>query len=438
LRWAMGKKKRSELEKQRTRFVEGAVKNGIKKDVTIYIFEKIIPFAEYGFNKSHAAAYAIIAYQTAYLKTYYPNEFFAASMSTELGNQNKLSEFYEELKRLDVKVHPPCINNCFAEFKSDEKNFYYALGAIKNVGSEAINNIIRERTNNGKYKSLEDFINRTDPKNINKLQLEGLVKAGAFNTLIKNKKAFYDNIPNVILSIKSFFDNKINNQTSLFDGKNETKQNFILNNIKDWSFEEKLSKEFESIGFFISDHPINQYREVFDIYKIQNYNSFINSSKDEAILAATIMKIQEKKTQKGTPFAIIKFSDLGGVFELYFFSEMLELNRNILKEGKSILVTVIKDHTNQDNRFRRINVRKVVNLNEISNQSLPNITFKIENLENLKNFSNLISEKGNTNVKIVVLNNSKNLVFELSEKRKINPQILKSLKNEAYLKGINI
>ena len=439
LRRAMGKKKRAELEKQKQNFIYGAVRNGIQKDVADYIFKKIEPFAEYGFNKSHAAGYAVIAYQTAYLKTYYSKEFFAASMSTELGNHSKLSEFYEELKRLNIEVQGPCINKCFAEFKSTDQKFYYALGAIKNVGFEAINQIVKERKINGQFKSLEDFINRVDPKNINKLQLEGLVKAGAFESLENNRKEFYDNIPNIILASKSAFENKINKKINLFNESNQAKKNMIKDNFKkDWPFEERLSKEFEAIGFFISDHPINEYKGVFDIYKIQNFNSFIISSVNETTLAATIMKIQEKKTRDGNPFAIVKFSDLGGIFELFLFSEVLKQNRNILKEGKSFLITVLKDLSNKNNRFKRINVRKLVSLNEITSQSIPKITFEIEKLDNLRNFSNLISETGNTTVKIIIINNSKNLIFELSKKRKINPKILKSLKNEPYLKRINI
>ena len=439
LRRAMGKKKRIELEKQKQNFIDGAIKNGIQKDVAIYIFQKIEPFAEYGFNKSHAAGYAVIAYQTAYLKTYYTKEFFAASMSAELDNQDKLSEFYEELKRLNIEVQRPCINNCYAEFKSTKEKFFYALGAIKNVGFEAINKIIKERENNGQFISLDDFINRIDPKNINKLQLEGLVKAGAFDSLENNRKEFHDNIPNIILASKTAFENKVNNQINLFDESNQNKKSLIKNTVnKDWHFQERLSKEFEAIGFFISDHPINEYKEVFDIYKIQNFNSFLNSPKSEAILAATIMKIKEKKTRDRKPFAIVKFSDLGGVFELFLFSEILEQNRNILKEGKSFLVTVLKDLSNQSNRFKKTSVKKLLSLNEIYNQSIPIITFEIEKLENLKNFSNLISEEGNTNVKIIIKNNSENLVFELSKKRKINPEILKSLKNKPYLKIINI
>jgi DNA polymerase-3 subunit alpha len=212
----------------------------------------------------------------------------------------------------------------------------------------------------------------------------------------------------------------------------------VQTSVNDWPFEERLAKEFESIGFFISDHPINEYKEIFDIYKIQNFNSFISSTSNETILAATIMKIQEKKTQKGNPFAIIKFSDLGGVFELFVFSEILDQNRDILNEGKSLLITVIKDISNQANRFKRISVRKLVSLGEISKYSIPKITFEIEEVDNLKKLKDLISERGDTNVKIVVQNNSKNLIFELSKKRKINPKILKSLKNEPYLKRINI
>ena len=190
LRRAMGKKKRAELERQKEKFINGAVKNGIKKDVANYVFTKIEPFADYGFNKSHAVAYALIAFQTAFLKTHYKEEFIAASMSTTLANTGKLREYVEELKRLGVEVIRPCINHCFADFKADENKIYYGLGAIKSVGFEAISNIITEREKKGKFKSLTDFINRVDPKDANKLQLEGLVKAGAFDELDKIEKSY--------------------------------------------------------------------------------------------------------------------------------------------------------------------------------------------------------------------------------------------------------
>ena len=144
LRKAMGKKKRKELEKQEEKFIKGATKNGIGKDIAVFIFQKIKPFAEYGFNKSHAAAYALIAYQTAFLKKYYPEDFIAATMSTELSNTDKLREFVEELKRLKINIVRPCINKSFADFKSEKNKIYYALSAIKSVGKEAVSNIIKE------------------------------------------------------------------------------------------------------------------------------------------------------------------------------------------------------------------------------------------------------------------------------------------------------
>jgi DNA polymerase-3 subunit alpha len=272
LRRAMGKKKRSELEKQKKRFIEGAYKNGISKEVSAGIFLKIEPFAEYGFNKSHAAAYAVIAYQTAYLKNYYPHEFFAASMSMELSNQNKLSEFYEELKRLNINVIRPDINTCFADFTSKGKDFFYALGAIKNVGYEAISNVVKERTENGKYKNISDFLNRVNPKNINKLQLEGLVRAGVFDEINDNRQSLFNSIPNIILKSKNNFENKMTNQINLFDDEFKSNDDF-LEKIDDWNFDTKLSKEFETLGFFISDHPLNQYKIIFNQYNIVNYDN---------------------------------------------------------------------------------------------------------------------------------------------------------------------
>ena len=436
LRKAMGKKKRAELEKQKQKFIEGAVKNGISKEVAASIFLKIEPFAEYGFNKSHAAAYAIISYQTAYLKAYYPNEFLAASMTMDISIQSKLSEFYEELKRLNKNIVRPDINKCFADFRSDDKNFYYALGGIKAVGYEAISHIVEERIKNGEFKSINDFLNRVNPKDINKLQLEGLVKAGAFDAINNNRQSLYNSIPNFILKTKNMFENKAANQIDLF-GRDENQDNEIVLNIKDWKFEERLSKEFEAIGFFISDHPINDYKEIFEVYDIQNYRNFILSDSIESNLAATVLKVNERKTQKGNSYAVIKLTDLGGVFELFIFSSILETNRNILKEGTSLLITVIKDISNSDNRFKRINVKKIVSLKELSKISFSNITLEISDYNNLEGLSKIINEKGETSVKIKIKDNEKKMVFVLSNKRKINKDILRMLKKEPYLKRIS-
>jgi len=437
LRKAIGKKKRTEVEKQKIRFIEGAVKNGIKKDVAAGIFLKIEPFAEYGFNKSHAAAYAIIAYQTAYLKTFYPNEFFVASMTMDISNQNKLSEFYEELKRLKINIIRPDINNCYADFRSDDNNFYYGLGAVKAVGYEAVSNIIKERIENGNFKSIKDFISRVNPKDINKLQLEGLVKAGAFDNLNPNRKALFNSIPNFILKSKSIFDNKIVNQIDLFESDDMEDENIVINE-EDWKFEERLSKEFEAVGFFISDHPLNQFKEIFDDYKIKDFNRF-NSDKNlkEQNVAATLLKLQEKKTSKGNSYAIIKFTDLSSVFELFIFSDILELNRNILLEGNSFIITLTKNLVDDNNRFKRLNVKKIASLKDLFNKPISEIEFHIKDIEKVDEISNFIKKEGNTEVIIKVNDGSKELVFKLKNRRLVDRKSLNILKNQGISSTIH-
>ena len=427
LRRAMGKKKRAELEKQKQRFVDGAFRNGISKDIAAGIFLKIEPFAEYGFNKSHAAAYAVIAYQTAFLKTYYTNEFFVASMSMELSNQKKLSEFYEELKRLNIKIIRPDINKSHSDFYSDGNNFYYALGAIKNVGFEAISNVIKERTNNGKFKNLSDFINRINPKDINKLQLEGLVQAGAFDNLCNNRQSLHKTIPNIILKSKNIHENVSINQINLFD-KDESEDLNFLENIKDWDFDIKLTKEFETLGFYISDHPLNQFKSIFKQYNILNYENFETTKEIlSSNIACTVLKIQEKKTQKGNSYAIVKFSDLNNVFELFIFSDVFEDNRDILIEGNSLMITLIKNYTDENKVQTRINVKKIISLNEIVNKPIKNITFLFKDINELYKLKELSQLEGETEIKLVLDNKEDMLTFRLKDKRKVNYNLINSL-----------
>ncbi len=437
LRRAMGKKKRAELEKQKQGFIAGAVKNGIAKDVAAGIFLKIEPFAEYGFNKSHAAAYAIISYQTAFLKTYYPKEFIAASMTMDISNQNKLSEFYEELKRLNVEVVRPDINECFEDFRTIDNKFYYALGGIKAVGFEAISNIVEERTLNGKFVSIHDFINRVNPKDINKLQLEGLVKAGAFDKINTNRQALFDSIPTLITKSKNIFDNKSANQIDLFSD-DENDQDDILTKSEDWKFEERLSKEFEAVGFFISDHPLNQFTEIFSDYKIIDYSSFISKEhlKDSNI-AATLLKIQERKTAKGNSYAVLKLTDLSSVFELFIFSDVLELNREILKEGNSLILTLFKNVSNDENRLTRINVQKIASLKELFNSPINEVSFKLKSKDQLEKISSFLKDEGKTVVNINLVKENNILQFRLKNPRKLDRKSLNLLRNQEIQAIIN-
>ena len=192
----------------------------------------------------------------------------------------------------------------------------------------------------GKFKSLNDFLKRVNPKDINKLQLEGLVKAGAFDNLNQNRQSLFNSIPNFISKSKNIFENKSINQINLFEEK-ENEEDNIIQNIEDWKFEERLSKEFEAVGFFISDHPLNQFKDIFNDYNIIDYQNFNNNDYKDSNIAATLLKIQERKTAKGNSYAVLKLTDLGSVFELFIFSDILDLNREILKEGSSLILTLL-------------------------------------------------------------------------------------------------
>ena len=438
LRRAMGKKKRAELEKQKEKFVAGAIKNGIKKDVASYVFTKIEPFADYGFNKSHAVAYAFIAFQTAYLKTYYKEEFIAASMTTSLTNTSKLREYVEELKRLKVEVIRPSINNCFAEFKADTNKIFYGLGAIKSVGFVAISNIINEREKNGKFKSFTDFINRINPKDVNKLQLEGLVKAGAFDEIDLNRRKLVESIPKIISTIKSKYDEKISNQNNLFDIENDKEnRNFEFETSKKWTSKELLIEEFNSLGFYISDHPLNEYKEFFSQLEIESYKSFISNNKPEALVAGTIMSIQEKKSAKGTSFAIIKFSDNNSEFEIFLFSDLLTLNRDKLKESNSFVLTLQKERTIIENVPRRINIKKLVDLSDLVNKTYESVSIELSDRKMLKELNELLFKTGQTKIKVVLKNDSKNYMFELEQTRKFDFNLFSLIKNKEYVKKIS-
>ena len=351
-------------------------------------------------------------------------------MTMDLSNQNKLGEFYEELKRINIKVIRPDINKCFADFQFDEDNFYYALGGIKSVGYEAISNVVKERKKNGKFKSINDFLNRVNPKDINKLQLEGLVKGGAFDNIENNRQALFNSIPNFILKTKNIFENKAANQIDLF-AADEEQDNEIVLNIEDWKFEDRLSREFEAIGFFISDHPLNQFKEIYDDYKIIDYLKFnLDDSIKDANIAATLLKITERKNARGSPYAVIKFTDLTSVFELFIFSQTLELNREILIEGSSLIITLIKTISNDENKFKRINVQKIASLKDLFNKPVNEILFNITSVRDLDKISHLAKEYGTTEVNINLKENNNELIFKLKNKRFIDRKLINIIRNQ--------
>ena len=439
LRRAMGKKKKSELDKQKERFINGATKKGITKDVANFVFTKIEPFAQYGFNKSHAAAYALIAYQTAYLKTYHKEDFIASTMSTELTNTSKLREFVEELKRLNVDIIRPSINKCFAEFKAVDGKIHYGLGAIKNVGFEAISNIVREREINGNFKSFTDFIKRVDSKDINKLQLEGLTKAGVFDEFDENRSKIYNSIPNIIREVKKINEDKGNKQSNLFEANENLINNFKFLPSSPWKQKELLTEEFKSLGFYISDHPLNEYDEIINQLKVISYNKFYNDEQyKEGRVAGTIMSVQEKKSAKGTPFAIIRLSDQNGEFELFIFSEMLVENRDKLKESETFVLTLQKDKSASDNTKKRVNVKKIISIEEFLNKPYQKVTIELNENFDINELKNILSSFGDTEINLIVKEKNRKALYSLQKNRKFDINHFKTLKSKDYVEKITV
>ena len=358
-------------------------------------------------------------------------------MSTELTNTSKLREFVEELKRLNIEIIKPSINECFAEFKAINEKIFYGLGAIKNVGFEAISNIIKERENNGKFKSLIDFINRVNSKDVNKLQLEGLTKAGVFDEFEKDRNKIFSSIPKIIQKIKNINDDKENNQTSLFGGKDD-KEEFEFESSSSWSLKELLSEEFKSIGFYLTNHPLNEFEEIFNQLNIVSYNQFYKSDKNEALIAGTIMSIQEKKSAKGTPYAIVKFSDKKTEFELFLFAEILVANREKLKESESFVLTLQKDRITGDDTKKRINVKKILNLDEVIDKPYSNVTIELKEDYNLDEIKSLLSSEGETKINLVIKNKNQRANYSLQENRKFDLNQLKALKAKKYVEKITV
>ena len=204
-----------------------------------------------------------------------------------------------------------------------------------------------------------------------------------------------------------------------------------MTKIEDWKFEERLSKEFEAVGFFISDHPLNQYKDIFEDYNIKDFETF-NNSEDvkNSNIAATLLKIQERKTSKGNAYAVLKLTDLTSVFELFIFSEVLETNRENLKEGSSLILTLVKSISNEENRFKRINVQKIASLSDIVNQPIEEVTFDLKSLDQLEQISKILNDNGETTVKIKLRDHDKEFSFKLKNKRNIDRKMVNILRNQ--------
>ncbi len=346
LRRAMGKKIQSEMDAQKKLFVDGAKAKGVPEAQAAMIFDLVNKFAGYGFNKSHAAAYALVAYQTGYLKANFPVEFFAASMTLDLGNTDKLNVFRQELSRLKISLLPPDINRSEAEFAVEPlpaggRAIRYALGAIKGVGVEAMKALVEERKANGPYRDLFGFGRRLDPRLINRRQLEGLVRAGAFDGLNPNRAQVLAAIDLLLRDAHAAASDRDSGQISLFGGPGPAAKQPALPPVADWDMLERLRQEAEAIGFYLSAHPLDG-RNPGRLGAIPSteIERKVRAGASRIKLAGIVIARRETQTKTGKRMAFVTLSDPGGQFEVTVFAEVLLEARPKLEPGTELLLMV--------------------------------------------------------------------------------------------------
>jgi len=349
LRRAMGKKIKAEMEAQRKAFIDGATARGVAGRVAEHIFEQVAKFAGYGFNKSHAAAYALIAYQTAYLKANYPVEFLAALMTLDLGNTDKLNVFRGECDRLGIKLLPPDINRSAVDFAVEASPqgmaIRYALAAVKGVGAQAMRQLVEEREAKGSFRDLFDLARRLDAKSVNRRPFECLAKAGAFEGLNRNRAQTFAASEMLLRHAAAAADARASQQVSLFgDSDDETARGPGLPAVADWPAIERLQHEFDAIGFYLSSHPLDAYGKSLDRLGVVRFADLparlAAGGATRFKLAGVVIGRRERTSARGSRFAFVQMSDASGVFEVMMFSEVLGQARALLEGGQPLLVTV--------------------------------------------------------------------------------------------------
>jgi DNA polymerase III subunit alpha len=359
LRRAMGKKIPAEMIMHREKFLKGAGERGIIPSVAEQIFEQAEKFAGYGFNKGHAAAYAQVAYQTAYLKANYPVEFLAASMTLDIGNTDRLNVFRQEAQRLGVKIAPPDINRSKAVFTCDAQMgvVFYALAAVKGVGRQAMDHVVEARESGGSFKSISDFARRVDPKLVNKRAFENLVRAGAFDSLNKNRRQLTENSDRILGGAQAAARERESGQVSLFGGGAQSEE-LRLTSVSDWPAHERLSEEFSAMGFYLSGHPLDAYGAALKRLGVTTYASLLEDRRAgfKAKLAGTMIKKSERRGRNDQMYAFVSFSDSTGMYEVMLFPEVLAASRPLLEAGKSLVVTASADWDGDELKLRAASI----------------------------------------------------------------------------------
>lgn len=461
LRRAMGKKIAAEMDAQRKIFVDGAIKNGVDKNKASGIFDLVAKFAGYGFNKSHAAAYAMISYQTGYLKANYPVEFLAASMNLEINDTDKINMFRQEAVSQGIKILLPDINISEALFVpesdyiglrvrglEDKKEPFlvpntqspapnsirYALGALKNVGVAAIENMVSERKKNGKFKDIFDFASRLGGQNINKRMMENLIKSGSFDLLNSNRRQIHTSCESIIKYGNAIAQEKNSNQVSMFGGDSGTESpKPKLQDIDDWRGTDRLAMEFEAMGMYIGNHPLTEYEKALNrmmVIPSADFSTRIANGSSKVKVAGVVISKRLRSSPRGR-FATLSISDPTGLFELSIFNEdILESSRDLIENGTLLFIHA---DARKDDGGVRIIAEQLTLLDDAMKNYTISIKVFLNNTNALTDLKKILGApgKGRSRISVVIEADSRKVEITLPDPYAVTIATL------GEIKGIN-
>ncbi|HVP99430.1 MAG TPA: DNA polymerase III subunit alpha [Roseiarcus sp.] len=431
LRRAMGKKIKKEMDAQRARFVEGALARGLTRAKADEIFDLLAKFADYGFNKSHAAAYALVAYWTAWFKANHSAEFLAASMTLDKGNTDKLAEFRTEALRLGISVAPPSANASGVDFDvrvaADRAPIIiYALSAVKGVGEAQAEALVKARGDRP-FASLSDMASRLDPRLVNRKALESLAAAGAFDELESERAVVFAAVEPILAIANRGAAEKETGQNALFGEAHSTP---IKVSIDPWSKIERLRREFEAVGFFLSGHPLDAYDAALKRLRATRWADFVRAARagaSTARLGATVLDRYERRTKTGSKIGIVQLSDPSGQYEAILFQEVLGQFRDLLEKGSDVLLTLQANVEGEDVRARIVNVER---LTEAAAKVHKGLRIFVSDDESLEPIEKRLRAPGDGEVSLVVMLGPKagEVEIRLPGRYAISPAVAGALK----------
>ncbi len=428
LRRAMGKKIKAEMAAQRGRFLAGAQERGVDPATAETIFDACAKFAEYGFNKSHSAPYAFITYQTAYMKANYPAEFLAASMTLDMGNTDKLAEFRGEAERLGITVEPPSVNRSDVTFEVDGNVIHYALAALKGIGRQAVESIVAARGDKP-FRDLADFAARINPRAVNKRVLESLAAAGAFDNLEPDRARAFAAADAMMAEAQRRHEMTTSGALEFSFGGSEGRATLHVPSVPSWLPAERLQKEFDAIGFFLSGHPLDDYAAVLTRLRVQSWAEFARAVRAGATagkVAGTVVARAERRTRTGGRMGIVGLSDPSGQYEAVIFADGLQQYRPLLEPGTAVLLFVTAELQGEEVRAR---IQTVERLDQAAEKITQGLRVFMRSETPLESVARRLEGRGDAEVSVVVmLTGGTEVEVRLPGRFKVSPQIAGAIK----------